>query len=232
MPRPPCKADVLGPVADDPRRGKVEVKHVSRCVGHAGPRLAVLAGTSESLHDSCGMVRAIQKQVDVRTVPCQMRFDVLVHTGNVVDPVQASCDPSLVCHHCNWDAGPIEPGNRTRCPFDELNSVDRADVSVVNDYRAVAIKEDAGPQMRALLGVHQPAPSGEQRVGVSFARARRSGRTRVAKTGHWSLYHVTSSGSLAQGPAPGHKSVQPLSVIRRTLQRCGLERLALKIGRT
>jgi hypothetical protein len=148
------------------------------------------------------MVWAIHEQVYARTVRCQLRFDVLVHTSNVVDPVQASCDPGLVSHHCNWDAGPIEPGNRTRCPFDELDSVDRADVSVVDDYRAVAIKEDARPQMRASLVVHQPAPSGEQRVDVKLARARRRSRTHVAKTGHWSLYHVTSSGSSAPGIWP------------------------------
>jgi hypothetical protein len=130
------------------------------------------------------MARAIQKQVDARAVPCQMRLDVLVHTSNVVYPVQASCDPGLVGHHRNWDAGPVESGNRTRCPFDKLDSVDRADVSVVNDYRAVAIKEDAGSQMCTLSAVHQPAPSGGQRVGVNLAKARRSSRTHMAKTGH------------------------------------------------
>jgi hypothetical protein len=145
------------------------------------------------------MVRATQKQVDVRPIPCQTRFDVLVHTSNVVEPVQATRDTGLVGHHRNWDASSIEPGNRLRCPFDELDPVDRADVSVVNDYRAVAIEEDTGPQMRALLGEHQPAPSGEQRVGANLTRARRSSRTHVAKTGHWNLYHVTSPGSLARG---------------------------------
>jgi hypothetical protein len=103
-----------------------------------------------------------------------MRLDVLVHTSNVVDPVQASCDPGLIGHYGNGDADPIEPGNRIRGPFDELDSVDRAHVSVVNDYRAVAIKEDAGPQMRVLSAVHQPAPSGKQRVGVNLGEARRS----------------------------------------------------------
>jgi hypothetical protein len=145
------------------------------------------------------MVWAIQEQVDARTVACQVRFDMLVHTSNVVDPVQASCHPGLVGHHGNREAGLIEAGNRARCPFDELDPVDRAHVSVVNDYRAVAIKEDAGPQRLALPGARQPAPSGPRRVGVNLARARRSSRTHVAKTGHRSLCHVTSPGSFPQG---------------------------------
>src|SRR5689334_15346535 len=103
-----------------------------------------------------------------------MRLNVLVHTRNVVDPIQASCDPGLVGHYPNGDAGPIEPGNRIRCPFGELDPIDRAHVTVVDDYRAVAIKKDARPRRRALSGVHQPAPPGKQRAGVTLARARRT----------------------------------------------------------
>ncbi len=68
--------------------------------------------------------------------------DVLVHPDNVVDPVQAPRDPGLVGQHRNWDTSPIEFGDRLWCPFDELHPVDRADVSVINDYRAVAIEKD------------------------------------------------------------------------------------------
>ena len=48
------KADVLRPVAHDPRRGQVEVEveRASRRVRHARPRLAVLAGASERLDRS------------------------------------------------------------------------------------------------------------------------------------------------------------------------------------
>src|ERR1700683_1415083 len=136
-----------------------------------------------------------------------MLFDVLVHTSNVVDPVQASCHPGLVGHYRDRNAGPIESGDRIRCPFDELDSVDRTDVPVVNDYRAVAIKKDAGPQMLALLGVHQPAPSGEQRVGVNMAGVQHTSRTHVTATCQQSLYHVTSPGPAAQGESTplGHK---------------------------
>ena len=121
------------------------------------------------------MIRAIQKQVNARTVFSQLLFDVLMDTSNVVDPVKTPCDPSLVGHHRNREAGPIEPGNRLCCPFDELDSVDRADVPVVNDNGAVAVKEDTGP--------------------------RRSSRTHIPKTGHRSRYHVTSPGSLTPGLA-------------------------------
>ena len=165
------------------------------------------------------MVRAVQKQVDARPVPGQTRFDVLVHTSHVIDPVQAPCDPGLVGHHRDWDAGPVEPGNRLRRPFDELDPVDRAHVSVVDDYRAVTIKKDARPQWRAWWRAHRSAPSDGRRAGVNPARARRSARTHAAKIGHWRLHHVTS---LVRSPAicAAHKSVQPVTVIRRTLQKC------------
>jgi hypothetical protein len=101
------------------------------------------------------MIRAIEEHIDPRTVSRQVRFDVLVHDGNVVDPVQAPCDPGLVGHDCDRDADPVEPGNRAWRPFDEIDSVDGTDVSVVSNYRAVAIKEDARPQVRALWVAHR-----------------------------------------------------------------------------
>jgi hypothetical protein len=145
-------------------------------------------------------------------------LDVLVHAGNVVDSVQALGNPGLVGHHCDWDAGPVEPGNRLRRPFDELHPADRAHISVVDDYRAVTIKKDARLQWRARWRAHRSAPSRERRAGVNPARAHRSPRTHVAKIGHWRLHHVTS---LVRSPAicAAHKSVQPAAVIRRTPQR-------------
>ena len=170
------------------------------------------------------MVRAIQKQVDARPVLGQTRFDVLVHTSNVVDPVQAPRDPGLVGHHCDWDAGPIEPGNRLRRPFDELDPVDRADVSVVNDYRAVAIKKDAGPQMRArwrtsICSVRRATCRREPRQGAPQPPdPRRQDRPLEPSPRHLTWF-------ARAGDRPGHKSVQPAAVIRRTLQRRGLGRV-------
>ena len=64
-------------------------------------------------------------------------------------PVQPPRDPGLVRDHRDRDAGPVEPGDRLRRPFDELDPVDRPDVSVVDDDRAVAIEQD--PWSRACL---------------------------------------------------------------------------------
>ena len=63
---------------------------------------------------------------------------------------------------------------------------------------------------------------------VQVLRARRSPHSHVAKIGHWGLHHVTS---LVRSPAvcAAHKSVQLVTVIRRTPQKCG-DRPALRLG--
>ena len=81
----------------------------------------------------------------MRPVFGQVRFDVLVHLGDVVDPVPAARDPGLVGDDGDGDAGPVERGDGIRRPVDELDAVDRAHVPVVDDYRAVAIKQNARP---------------------------------------------------------------------------------------
>ncbi len=81
----------------------------------------------------------------MRTVLGQVRFDVLVYLDDIVDPVAAARDPGLVGDDGDGDAGPVERGDGLRRPVDELNAVDRAHVPVVDDYRAVAIKQDARP---------------------------------------------------------------------------------------
>ena len=74
--------------------------------------------------------------------------DVLVYQGDVVDPVQATCYTSLVCDHRDGDICVIESGDRFRRPVDEFDAINRADISVVHDDRAVTIEKDPRPQTR------------------------------------------------------------------------------------
>jgi hypothetical protein len=89
------------------------------------------------------MVRAEKEQVDVRSVLRKAFRDVLMHSRDIVDSIQAARDPGLVRHDSNRDTGPIELGYRLRRPVDELDAVDGADVAVVNDDRAIAIEKDS-----------------------------------------------------------------------------------------
>ena len=73
-----------------------------------------------------------------------MLRDVLVHPGDIIDAVESPRDPGLVRHHGNRDAGPVEPGDGLGRTLDELHAVNRADVAMVNDDRAVAIEKDPG----------------------------------------------------------------------------------------
>ena len=79
----------------------------------------------------------------------QMLCDVLVHQGDVVDPVQATCNTRLVGDHRDGDTCPVECGDRFRRPVDEFDAINRADIAMVNDDRAVTIEKDPGPQTRA-----------------------------------------------------------------------------------
>ncbi len=89
------------------------------------------------------MIGTVREQVDVCPVLGQVFRDVLVHPGHVIDSVQPSRDSRLVRYDRDGDTGPVEAGDRFRCALDEFDSVDRADVSMVNDDRAVAIEEDS-----------------------------------------------------------------------------------------
>jgi len=97
------------------------------------------------------MVRAEQEQVDVRPVLGQAFGDVLMHPGDVVDSVQATRDPGLVRHDRNRDVGPVELGYCLRRALDELDTVYRTDVAMVNDDRAIAIEKDSWLRRRSLV---------------------------------------------------------------------------------
>ncbi len=129
-----CENDVLRPVTNDPGNSQVQIKGGCRRLCHARPRFAGLAHPGKGLDHSCRVVRAVEKQIDV-----------LVHPAYVVDPVQAPRDAGLVREHRDGDVGPVELGDRIRRPFDELDAVDGAHVSVVDDDRAVAIEQDSRP---------------------------------------------------------------------------------------
>src|SRR5439155_1531183 len=95
-------------------------------------------------------------------------------------------DASLVRDHRDGNTSPIEPGYRLRRAVDELNAVYRADVSVINDDRAVAIEKDPGPQTRVLHLEHSGTPTGYQIVQdhLSLAHDSRSLCIRVPR-GQW-----------------------------------------------
>jgi len=69
-----------------------------------------------------------------------------VHLNHVVDAVHPARDAGLIGDHSDGDAGTIERADCFRCPVDEVDPVDRADVAVIDDDRAVAVQEDAGAQ--------------------------------------------------------------------------------------
>jgi hypothetical protein len=89
------------------------------------------------------MVRAEQEQVDACPVLIQPFGDVLMHPGDVIDSIQATRDPGLVRHDCHGDVGPVELGDRLGSPINELNAIDGAHISVINDDRAIAIEQDS-----------------------------------------------------------------------------------------
>ena len=76
----------------------------------------------------------------------QVLGDVGVHPRDVLEAVEAPRDPRLVRHHGDRQAGLVEPGDRLRRPGNELDPVNRADIPVVNDDRAVTIEEDSRPR--------------------------------------------------------------------------------------
>lgn len=63
----------------------------------------------------------------------------------IVKTVVSACDSRLVGYHRNWDSGIVETRNRFCRPRDEFHSVRRADISVINDNRPVAIQQNPGP---------------------------------------------------------------------------------------
>src|SRR5262249_24212776 len=136
---------VLRPVADHPGGGQVQVQSRLRRLRHAGPGLAVLAGPGERADGALGVVRAVREHVDVRAVLGQMVRDVPAHRLGVVDAVQAPGYAGLVGDHRHRDPGPVEPGDGGGRAVDELDSVNGADVAVVDDDGAVAVEQDAGP---------------------------------------------------------------------------------------
>ena len=124
------------------------------------------------------VIGTVREQVDVGPVLGQVLRDVLVHPGHVVDPVQPSRDPRLVRHHRDGNTGPVEAGDRLRCALDEFDPVDRADVSMVDDDRAVAIEKDPRARTR---------------------NRGRTPRTGPVQTGPHSRHHVTSPNLITRG---------------------------------
>ena len=84
-------------------------------------------------------------------------------------PYSPRATPAWFVTTATGNAGPVEPGDRLRRPVDELDAVDRADVSVINDDRAVAIEKDARPRARTHSG-RRHVPAAERRAQASLAR--------------------------------------------------------------
>jgi hypothetical protein len=76
-----------------------------------------------------------------------MLGDALMHSSDIVDPVQSPRDAGLVRNHCDGDAGPVEARDRLGRPFDELDAIHRTDISVINDDRPVPIEKDSRAQI-------------------------------------------------------------------------------------
>jgi hypothetical protein len=60
----------------------------------------------------------------------QILCDVLVHQGDVVDPVQAMCNTGLVRDHRDEAARAVESGDRFRSPVDEFDAINRAGMAM------------------------------------------------------------------------------------------------------
>jgi hypothetical protein len=106
-----------------------------------------------------------------------MLDDVLVHLSDVVNSIKPARDAALIRHHSDRDAGAVELGDRLRRPWDELDAVDRADVSMIDDDRPVAIEKD--PRSRRRCAYHEPpvrALASERRVQSGLGRFSSSGR--------------------------------------------------------
>jgi hypothetical protein len=81
----------------------------------------------------------------MRAVLGELPGDVLVHLGYVIKSIESSRDSGLITHHRDWDSGPVEPGYCLGCTVNKFDTIDRADVSVVNDDRSIPIEKHAGP---------------------------------------------------------------------------------------
>ena len=137
------ETDVRLPVADHPRLLEVEAQRCGRGLGHTRPRLAVGAGPGKSLDDPIGVVGAEEPDVDVRTLTGQLGGHVLVHLLDVDDVVEAASDAGLVGDNGDRNLSGVQPGNGLDRAGYELDALDRPDVTVVDDDRAIPIKQDA-----------------------------------------------------------------------------------------
>lgn len=115
------------------------------------------------------MVRAVQKKVYVGAVLAKRCRNIGVNPLDVVGPVETASDPSLVAQHCHWDASVVEPSNCFWHPIDELDAVNGADVTVVDDDRTVAVEQE--PRARALLALWRARDA----LGVRGRAARQGG---------------------------------------------------------
>ena len=71
----------------------------------------------------------------------EFRHHVLVDLLDVLYPVVPASHASLVADDHDRQTRSVQSGDRLDCPVDELNAVDRTDISGVFDDRAVSIEK-------------------------------------------------------------------------------------------
>ncbi len=64
-----------------------------------------------------------------------------MHSSDVVNSIKTPGNAGLIRYERYRDIRAVERGYRLGCAINELNSVDRPDVSMVNDDRAIPIKQ-------------------------------------------------------------------------------------------
>ena len=155
----PGESHVAEAVAHHPGRPEVEVQHLRRRMRHARHRLAVGAHPGERLDRALRVVGTGQPHVDVRSRVGQDLRHVGVHAVHVLDRVEAAGHTPLVGADRDRHVCGVESRDRLGGTVDEVDPLDRADVAVVDDDRAVPVQQDArSARLMCACALHRPAP--------------------------------------------------------------------------
>ena len=83
-----------------------------------------------------------------------------VDVFDIARGIEPACDPGLVGHNRHRHFGPVQSGNCLRGTVDELDSVNRPDIAVVDDDGSVPVEQDAGARNGVPLLSSAPSTRG------------------------------------------------------------------------